>query len=269
MSGFSNMQMLPDVSVEGAYSAPSGNSVAWGWKAEDAWSGNAGDMAVSGFRNLDAGFSMGRWSGTRDTRSIAHGLNAAPEFVIIRARNNRQSWQVWHKALGTSRVVYLDTSQRDQGTSGEFTEVTSSYVKVGNSEGSNSSGTDNMMIYSWHSIPGFSSFGEYTGNGDTDGIFIYTGFRPAFVWRKAIDHQDDWTQMDTARDPYNPVTKWLATNMTFVEQTSNDTHIDILSNGFKCRSSNIKTNGSSTRYMYIAFAEMGFGGSNISPAPAR
>jgi hypothetical protein len=225
-------------------------------------------MTASGVRNLAAGFSIARWSGTRNTRNIPHGLSQTPEFVIIRAKNNNQSWQVWHKDYTSQpSVMYLDQAQRDTATSGEFTQVTAAHVQVGNSEGSNSVGTDNMMMYAWHSVPGYSAFGSWAANGVRDGGFIPTGFRPALIMYKVTNEASNWGIRTAAQSPYNPCTTWLYANGTAGENTS--LSIDILSNGFKWREDGGQGNNPGQQCVFAAFAEHPFGGANVSPSPAR
>ena len=124
----------------------------------------------------------------------------------------------------------------------------------------------NYVGYVWQSIPGYSAFGSYTGNNNADGPFIYTGFRPAFVLRKATTGSLNWLIHDSTRSLNNPANTQLQPNTTLYEGAGND--VDILSNGFKLRSTNAD-GGSAGTYIYACFAENPFGGSNVVPAIAR
>jgi hypothetical protein len=117
-----------------------------------------------------------------------------------------------------------------------------------------------MIAYCFHSVEGFSKFGSYTGNGSTDGPFVYTGFRPAFVICKvAVGATGGWNMFDSARDPYNEVNGAMVANLSNAEDvltTQND--LDFLSNGFKIRETNNNLNGSGHTFIYMAFAENPF-----------
>ena len=119
----------------------------------------------------------------------------------------------------------------------------------------------------WTSIPGYSSFGSYSGNGSTDGPFVYTGFKPAWLLIKCSSTTGNWEIYDNARNTYNPETLALQPNLTSAESTING--IDFLSNGFKVRTTDANFNTSGQTYIYAAFAENPFGGSNVSPVTAR
>ena len=111
-------------------------------------------------------------------------------------------------------------------------------------------------MYCWHSIEGYSAFGSYTGNGSADGPFVYTGFRPSFILYKQSSHAGEyWHIHDTVRDPYNPITKDVYPNLSNAESNYTDKPMDVLSNGFKFKSSNGAWNGTSKTYIYMAFAE--------------
>ena len=122
-------------------------------------------------------------------------------------------------------------------------------------------------MYCWHSVPGYSKFGKYHGNGNANGPFIYTGFKPAFVMVKGTPAGYNWAIFDSTRSPYNPSTARLIPNSTVDEQ--NDYPIDLLSNGFKIRNNAGSAGGATGDYIYAAFAENPFGGNNVSPVTAR
>ena len=272
--GSTNALTSPNDVAESTYSAPSGNSVAWCWSAPEAWSNSAGsngaNIASSGRRNLDAGFSIVNYSGRRPTSStLAHGLNQAPEFIICKTRNTTYSFHVHHKSIGSSYVLILDTSQSKLSSSGSFSSINSSTFTVGNDAGTNEVGTNNMIAWCWHSVPGYSRFGSYVGNANSDGPFVYCGFRPAFVMIKITSSSGGWSIFDTSRDTYNPALKTLKADEQTQEQSNSSIGYDLVSNGFKIRTSNSDYNSSGGEFIYMAFAEHPFGGSNVYPTPAR
>ena len=272
--GSTNALTSPNDVAESTYSAPSGNSVAWCWSAPEAWSNSAGsngaNIASSGRRNLDTGFSIVNYSGRRPTSStLAHGLNQAPEFIICKTRNTTYSFHVHHKSIGSSYVLILDTSQSKLSSSGSFSSINSSTFTVGNDAGTNEVGTNNMIAWCWHSVPGYSRFGSYVGNANSDGPFVYCGFRPAFVMIKITSSSGGWSIFDTSRDTYNPALKTLKADEQTQEQSNSSIGYDLVSNGFKIRTSNSDYNSSGGEFIYMAFAEHPFGGSNVYPTPAR
>tara|TARA_Y100000114_G_scaffold136317_1_gene137726 strand:- start:276 stop:656 length:381 start_codon:yes stop_codon:yes gene_type:complete len=126
-----------------------------------------------------------------------------------------------------------------------------------------------MVAYCWHGVDGFSKFGSYTGNGNADSPFIYTGFRPRFIIHKGIDIVSNWRLIDTTRNPFNPVTQELYSDTTGVEYNMGARGTDFLSNGFKIRQeSGYGMNNSGINYLYCAFAEHPFQ-DGTSPVTAR
>ena len=125
------------------------------------------------------------------------------------------------------------------------------------------------IFYCFHEVEGFSKFGKYTGNGSTDGSFVWCGFRPAFVISKRINSGDNWAMYDAARDPYNVAEKYLYADSTNAEATFSTAKIDFLSNGFKWRGAVNFGNASGGTYVFMAFAEHPFGGDGVAPVPAR
>jgi hypothetical protein len=212
----------------GAYSAPTGNSVAWVWATP-----------VGGI-NASTGFSI--TTGT-------HGLGQSPQFVIDRQLN------VYHSSLGAASGLKLSTTA---ASAAQAWTVNSTTVA-----GPAGAGT----YYSWAPIAGYSSFGSYIGNGSADGLFAYCGFLPAFVLIKCSSTTSNWEIYDNARDTYNPETLALQPNLTNAESTING--VDFLSNGFKVRTTDANFNTSGQTYVYAAFAQNPFGGSNVAPVTAR
>ena len=263
---------------EASYVTPSGNSVAWCWSAPDSFTPTSPDglSNLSGRRNVDTGFSIVTYTGSGSNASFTHGLSQAPEFRIHALRNANGDFPVQHISYPDgNRYQYLTSSGALASNSnvwnGKFPDNT--YAYVGTNSRSNSSSSTTYVAYLWHSVPGYSAFGSYVGKNTTDNAFCYTGFRPAWVMVKTTgsDTYGYWTVVDSSRDTYNPATLQLHPNLTNQEQSPRAfVKIDLLSNGFKIRDSGGEC-GSNQTYIYMAFAEHPFGGSNcgLAPAPAR
>ena len=243
------------------YSAPSGDSVAWCWSAPDEFNDTASDIDSTGRRNVDAGFSIRKYTGNATTQQgIAHGLSTTPEFIIVCREETgaAANTSVWHKDLTAnvdSRLV-LETNAAvatNAGVWSQSPDVTNIYV--GNNNLTNKSATD-YTAYVWTAIPGHSVFGSYTGNNNADGPFVYLGFRPALVIIKKSNASGTWLMYDSTRDVSNPVTTTLRSDLTNAEVT-NQGELDFLSNGFKVRSTAAQMNANST-FVYAAFAENPF-----------
>jgi len=253
-----------------AWNNSSNDYVAWCWKAGGtAVSNTDGTITSSVSANTDAGFSIVSYTGTGANATVGHGLNSAPEFVIVKSRDTSQNWACFHTGSSNGHILTLNTSfdRHADSTYWQSTDPSSTVVTLGSNNLTNKSG-DDMIMYAWHSVEGFSKFGSYEANGvDVDGPFIYTGFRPAFVMIKNIDAAFEWMMYDTARNPNNQSENFLAAEQNSAEQTNR--FIDILSNGFKCRDNSNQLNKSGDTHIYMAFAENPFGGENQPPATAR
>ena len=248
-----------------------GTYVAWQWKANGAGSSNEDGSinTTATSANTTAGFSVSTFTGTGANATVGHGLGIAPSLVIIKSRNDTHDWYVRTPALSGTEFLVLNTTAAKGTASPEVwnsTVPTSSVVNIGTSIGVNRN-TYNYVMYCFAEIPGYSSFGSYTGNGSTDGAFVYTGFSPAFIMYKVTSTTDSWEMYDTTRQTSNVYGTQLKANLSNAE--TDDTRIDILSNGFKARSTNTAVNASGATYIYMAFAENPFGGEDIAPATAR
>jgi hypothetical protein len=262
------------------------NGFTAGWDG----SNNGGDTNANGQpyvawcwkRSVTSGFDVVTWTGNNTKgRVISHNLGVQPGFIMLLHRTGpAYDHYVWHQglnnALGSDTWIRLNSSGTQETGSGNgpfsgsnnITQVTSSGFTVAN-EGNNSSAT--YVAYVWAPIPGLSAFGTYTGNSNSNGPFIYTGFRPALVIAKVFSGGNDyWFMWDKARDPYNVTYKALSANTTNSEQTDKtNCAVDLLSNGFKVRTAGTNINGNGSRFLYMAFAEHPFGGGNAAPSPAR
>jgi hypothetical protein len=243
--------------------------VAWQWKANGTGVTNtAGSITSTVSANTTAGFSIVTYTGSGSAATVGHGLGATPSMIIIKDRDNgTYDWNVYHASLSspTTLKLYLNLSDAENngGTnSGTWnsTAPTSTVFSLGTFLNVNKSG-DKFVAYCFAQVAGYSAFGSYTGNGSTDGAFIFTGFRPRYLMIKSTS-VESWELFDTSRSPYNQAVELLEANASGAENTSSTSAIDILSNGFKQRNTRAATNGSGTTYIYMAFAENPFKYSN-------
>jgi len=240
--------------------------VAWNWKANGSGSTNtAGSITSTVSANTTSGFSVLTYTGTGSAATIGHGLGVAPSMLIFKSRSNSsENWNVYHRSLGTSNNILLNTTGAAFNDTAFInnTAPTSSVLSVGGagSTGTNQ-GSGTYVCYAFAPIAGYSAFGSFTGNGSTDGAFVYTGFRPAFVMLKASSTGGagyNWGMFDNDRLGYNSAQRDLRANLINDEGTDNNL-IDFLSNGFKIRStSGGFGGGSGVTYIYMAFAENPF-----------
>jgi len=246
--------------------------VAWNWKAgtsfsNDASSTSIGSIDSAGSVSTDAGFSIVTFTG--NSGGIAHGLGQKPDMVIIKPRNVDGSWIVTHKGLGAEMqdyYVFLDTTAA-KATSNDIWggEPTTTTFSVSSSLIDSA----NYVAYCFAEKKGYSKFGSYTGNGNVDGTFVYTGFKPAFVLKKNISVTRDWGINDIEREPFNTNDNILRPNLANAEQSNSAYAMDFLSNGFKLRGADAEINTSGNTYIYMAFAENPFVTSTGVPATAR
>lgn len=238
----------------------SGSSyVAWNWKANGSGSTNtAGSITSTVSANTTSGFSVVTYTGTGANATIGHGLGVAPSMIISKSRSNALDWDVYHSALGPNYWLRLNSTIAAVNNSAMWRNVspTSTVWSIGTDTENNTNGAT-YVAYVFAEVAGYSKFGSYTGNGSSDGPFVYTGMRPAYVMYKkagAGTSVGDWVVIDTQRDTYNVTGKYLAPNASQAE--SNDPpFIDILSNGFKVRRNSAGSNENGVQYIFAAFAE--------------
>ena len=254
--------------------------VAWQWKAgtsftNDASATGVGSIDSAGSVNTNAGFSIIGYDGnTSDAPStVAHGLSQKPEIMFIKRRTLTGQWVVYNKTIGAANNLHLDSTDASSAYQYFFnnTEPTSSVFTVGD-DGESNKTSSNYIAYCFHSVQGYSKIGSYTGNGNADGTFIYTGFKPAFIIQKRSDATHDWQLHDNKRGQYFPgnvVNNRIEPNASNAEGTGDDIGYDFLSNGFKTRTSNANYNASGSVYIFMAFAENPFVTSTGVPATAR
>lgn len=217
--------------------------VAWQWK-----------------ESATAGFDIVTYTGNATNRTISHGLGVAPAMIIVKNRSAVENWIVYHKYFSSGdSFIRLNTTDAvaSSSTVWNSTTPTSSVFSVGINSATNGN-TNNMVAYLFAEVAGFSRFGSYTGNGSSDGPFVFCGFRPRFIMIKRTDSVSNWTIRDTSRDQYNVSSTDLYANASSAESSAGP-NIDILSNGFKCRDAGGgATNASGGTYIFAAFAEHPF-----------
>ena len=243
----------------------------WNWKANGAGSANtAGSINSTVSANTTSGFSIVKYTGTGADMTVGHGLNAVPKMIIVKALDTgTDPWWVYHASLGNSAKLRLNETDASSTTAdyiwNQTTPTSSVFSLDGANNGSNANG-NNFIAYCFADVQGFSKMGSYTGNGNDNGSFIYTGFKPAFVMFKNTAAAGDWTIQDSARDTFNLADARLYANLSNAENDGT-LGVDFLSNGIKIRTSSAGWNTSAQTYIYMAFAEQPLVGDN--PATAR
>tara|TARA_B100000575_G_scaffold168057_1_gene134471 strand:+ start:2331 stop:4853 length:2523 start_codon:yes stop_codon:yes gene_type:complete len=277
-------------STGGQANASGGTYVAWCWKAGGSSStfnidgtgyANATAAGLDGGTanptgasvNTKAGFSIISYTATNNQNvSYSHGLNQAPEIIITKDRDNTRDWGVYYSVVGTNTNWAQLNSSNAQGSnnsgitpvggfSGSYMTLHQDYFAPSYNAFANggNDGNDKMIAYMWHSVPGYSKFGSYTGNGNADGTYVHLGFRPVFLITKNASNAYDWMMFDVKRSPFNDINDYLFPNSSSSEGTGSTTiNVDFLSNGFKWRGSssgNNYINKSGDTFIYMAFAE--------------
>jgi len=258
-------QIEDDVSIN-----TSGESfVSWNWVANSGTTSTNTDGSITSTvqANTTAGFSIVEYTGNggNAAATIGHGLSSAPEWMMVKFKDSVAAWSVYHKSVGATKRLQLNSTTAPLTDANIFnnTEPTSTVFSVGSSL--NQSSVYNYIVYCWSEIPGYSKFSSYTGNGSTDGPFIYTGFKPAWVMIKNASVSGTWVIWDNKRTTFNPADDYMTANDDDKEQTgANTQRIDFLSNGFKAvnTATSNTINGSGTTHIYMAFAEQPFKFSN-------
>jgi hypothetical protein len=248
--------------------------VSWNWLgANTTVSNTSGSITSTVSANTTSGFSIVGYTGDGvNNRTIGHGLGATPKFIIIKNRSAGTAyWSVINpRSTSTSdtNILYLnrtDAEADDTNIMGSNLPNSTTFG-IGNYNGVNVN-AQNFIAYCFAEVKGYSKFGSYTGNGSTDGTFIYTGFKPAFVLTKSSSNTSPWLIYDNKRLGYNAGNNYFYANSTNAE--ASDAPFDILSNGFKFRNTFTDGNGSGYTYIYMAFAENPFVTSGGIPVTAR
>ena len=249
----------------------------WNWLASNTTASNTdGSITSTVSANTTSGFSIVSYTGTGSTATVGHGLGVTPKMIITKNRSSVETWRPYHVALGAGQALALnDVNATDTDAAyWSNTAPTSSVFTVGTTAGTNGSG-NSMIAYCFAEVKGFSKFGSYIGNGNADGTFIYTGFKPAFVIFKKTSAVGNWAMLDSTRSYANVANHTLATNSSNAESSFGggesvfgaSNKVDIVSNGIKIREASDYNNASGATFIYMAFAEEPLVGDN--PATAR
>ena len=266
--------------------ASGGTYVAWNWKANggttttnDASSTGVGNTDSVYQANTTAGFSIVTWTGPSgsDARTMAHGLGGTPELIIYKNRDESVAWYV-----GTSAITFnfntdylqLNSDIAKATDAGGTVFVSAPTSTVIGSSSSAATGKENIkyVAYCFRSIQGYSKIGSYTGNGNADGPFVYTGFKPAWLLYRNVSRSENWLIEDIKRNPFNRVAgAKLQANVNDAETSETRWGFDFLSNGFKVRNTEAQNanNGSGETIIYMAFAEHPFVSSEGVPVTAK
>jgi len=244
--------------------------VGWCWKAGNSQGSSNTDGTINTTYtsvNTTAGFSISSYTGTGSNATIGHGLGVAPKMIIIKNLGATQGWCVYHESIGATKFLSLNSTDAQVTASDRFndTSPTSSVFSVGTHADTNGSSAT-YVAYCFAEKRGFSKFGTYTGNGNADGAFVYTGFKPAFTLIKRISSGDNWAMHDNRRPGRNPNDAVLRSNLADAEYGGSQ-GVDYLSNGFKARQNDGEFNNNGETYIFMAFAEEPLIGDN--PVTAR
>jgi len=259
----------------GNASASNGNTIpfaAWQWHANGGTTSSNTDGSITSTvqANTDAGISILTYTGTGSAATIGHGLGKAPAWIIVKSRTTSANWTVRHHRTDNNYdFLSLNESNAATANDGAWTQTdpTTSVFSIGTASAVNQSGIG-YIAYCFSEIQGFSKFGQYHGNGSSDGSFVYTGFKPAFLLVKSVGARN-WILFDSTRDSFNLVDEYVYANQSSAEAQSSTSGYDFLSNGFKARNTYNDGNVNHEKYLFMAFAESPFVTSSGVPNTAR
>jgi len=247
----------------------SGTYASWNWKANGTGSANTdGSISSTVSANTTSGFSIVKYTGTGSAGTIGHGLGTTPDFIITKRIDGTDSWMNWNKTFTATQYLQLNETNAVASASTVFgTLPTSTVYSTGGGTATGANG-GNFISYCFAEKQGYSKFGSYVGNGNTDGPFNYCGFKPAFVMAKKTSATGGWQLRDNKRTPTGNLTNNLMyANASSTEQTTDG--VDFLSNGWKLKNSAGDSNASGATYIFMAFAEAPLVGTNGVTAKAR
>ena len=233
----------------------------WNWLADNTSGSSNTDGSITSTvsANTTAGFSIVSYTGNATNgATVGHGLNSAPQMVITKNRGGSGDWQVLtniYPNYSEGDYIYLSATDAKANSVNVSFLPTSTTWQMKSGQAGNVAST--QIAYCFHSVKGFSKFGSYTGNGSSNGPFVYLGFKPAFFMMKRTDSTGEWKLVDNKRFGYNPSNRVLVPSSSAAEQTD-DNIFDIVSNGIKIRNSGAALNASGGSFIYMAFAENPF-----------
>jgi len=245
------------------------NYVSWNWLGSNTTATNTdGSITTTVSANTTSGFSIVTFtSPASGSYTLGHGLNSAPDLVIYKCRGTTSPWWTFYTLVdGSLDYVNLSATSAGASDSAGLAVPTSTVFSLVDNYAPTS---QTAVAYCFHSVEGYSKIGKYTGNGSTDGAFVYTGFRPSFFLTKPASTTGEWTMYDNTRDTFNVADHRLAANDSASEYNNGNGLIDFLSNGFKMRVNHPSNNSSGVTYLYMAFAENPFVDGSGVPVTAR
>ena len=240
--------------------------VSWNWKLGTTSGLTGGTITPSSYSiNTTARQGIYKRTGTASAGTITHGLGGTPKMIITKNLSSTSNWRVYHVALGGNNGINLNE------TAGDYTDAnlwngpdpTDTVYSIGSSNDTNTSG-DEYIDYVFCDVTGYSHFGKYYGNDNDDGPFLFTGFKPSLLFYKRYQTSGKpWIIIDNKRDGYNRNNDQLVIDQPGAE--FDNSHVDILSNGFKIRTSSQDANNpAGQQYLYAAFGQPMVAGSNIA-----
>jgi len=241
----------------------------WNWKANGTGVSNTdGTITSTVSASTTSGFSIVSYTGNSSSATVGHGLGVAPKMIIIKHRNDVDDWTCYHASLGSSQRIQLNSTGAASALSWGGDPTSSVFYLLGGGATAVNVTGGTYIAYCFAEKKGFSKFGSYVGNGSTDGNFVYTGFKPAWVMVKNTSLAgESWVMLDNKRDPKNPTNLALFANLSNAEGGTYP--FDFVSNGFKIRDSSASYNRSGDTFIYMAFAENPLVGTNNIPTTAR
>ena len=245
-----------------------GNSyVAWCWNYGVAGATGGGTTSTNhtqsnintAFRaNAPAGQSVLTFTGDGQAgQGVAHGLGPSPHSFWLKNRGENDNWYIYHRSMGNTKHLHLNTNDNEATSP----QTWANYGPVSNAFTVNAAGDTNTddetyVAYTWEQIPGYSHISHWIGNAANDGAFVYTGFRPKYILWTSTSASENWRCIDSVRSPVNQATLHSFWSTTGAQ--SNETGLDILSNGFKIRTNDAHLNGDGVKYVYWAYADVPF-----------
>ena len=239
------------VGAAGSVNTNTNNFASWSWK-----------------ESATAGFDIVSYTGDgQANRTVDHSLGVTPEQIWFKRRDSTNNWINYDKTLGTGHYLTFNLNGTTDSASGDWCTPGSSSVQLNQAFTATNENTATYMAYCFASIKGYLKVGTYKGNGSSDGPFVYTGFRPAFLIYKNTDTADNWFLHDNKRQGYNNQNELMFMDITQAESTVD--RIDFHANGFKTTDSDKGVNKSGDVYVYYAVAEQPLVNSNGVPGNAR